>query len=219
MTLINCRTGLTAERLLVGSTATRELAGYLKLPDNGNLKSKLYPGYDFKTETITTPAIGFLTVLALVLAAAELIRVGLASYINQLSDGAMLYAVSQGALALECHANDTHVLNLLKPFGYAETRLTCIVERAMLRKSEGGCSAPIVVRTTLEGHTLTLEGLVASLDGKQTAQFKDQVALDDASNFESKEAAVAKLETTVGQKLLNSGGGAILKELSVDQKH
>ncbi|KAI8139450.1 porphobilinogen deaminase [Fennellomyces sp. T-0311] len=156
---------------------------------------------------------------ALVLAAAGLTRVGLGQRINQILDGVMLHAVSQGALGIECRANDTRVLNLLKPLDHSETRLVCTAERAMMRKLEGGCSVPIGVRTTLKDHVITLEGLVASLDGKQVAQFKDQVTLGAAATSETKEAAAAELGTNVAQKLLDSGADAILKEISADKAH
>ena len=156
---------------------------------------------------------------ALVLAAAGLTRVELGSRISQILDGVMLHAVSQGALGIECRANDTRVLNLLKPLDHAETRLLCMAERALMRKLEGGCSVPIGVRTTLEGQTLTLDGLVASLDGQHVAQFKDQVTLDAAATSDNKQKTAEGLGTSVAQKLLDSGADAILKEISADKKH
>ena len=36
-----------------------------------------------------------------------------------------------------------------------------------LRELEGGCQVPIGVNTVIEGDTLTLTGIVASLDGQQ----------------------------------------------------
>ncbi|KAI9248867.1 porphobilinogen deaminase [Phascolomyces articulosus] len=155
---------------------------------------------------------------ALVLAAAGLIRVGLGPRINQTLNGVMLHAVSQGALGIECRANDTRVLNLLKSIDDEATHIVCNAERAMMRKLEGGCTVPIGVHTSLEGETLTLDGLVASLDGKQVAEFKDQIKLDLTSSLETKEQVAAQLGTQVAEALLKAGADVILKELNSEKK-
>ncbi|KAI9476625.1 porphobilinogen deaminase [Zychaea mexicana] len=155
---------------------------------------------------------------ALVLAAAGLIRVDLGGRINQYLDDAMLYAVSQGALAIECRANDARVKDLLKALDHLETRIVCTAERAMMRELEGGCSVPIGVKTTFKGDTLTLDGLVASLDGKQVAECKDQTTVDLAASMESKEAVAKELGVRVAQKLLSKGADVILKEISESNK-
>jgi len=45
-----------------------------------------------------------------------------------------MYAVGQGALAVECRANDTEILNLLTVVADHNAVLQCIAERAFLRK-------------------------------------------------------------------------------------
>jgi hydroxymethylbilane synthase len=56
---------------------------------------------------------------------------------------------------------------LLKAIEHAPTAQRCYAERSFLRKLEGGCQVPIGVNTHLDGETLTLTGIVASVDGKQ----------------------------------------------------
>jgi hydroxymethylbilane synthase len=105
---------------------------------------------------------------ALVLAVAGLERLGMSDRIHQiLPPEISLYAVGQGALGIECRADDVEVLSLLKAIEHVPTRDRALAERAFLRELEGGCQVPIGVHTQLNNGTLTLTGLVASVDGKR----------------------------------------------------
>ena len=44
-----------------------------------------------------------------------------------------MYAVSQGAMAVECRADDTKTLELLSCIHDQDTALSCIAERAFLK--------------------------------------------------------------------------------------
>lgn len=111
---------------------------------------------------------------AIILAVAGLQRLGMSDRIHQVLPAEVsLHAVGQGALGIECRAEDTEVLTLLKALEHQPSAWRCQAERAFLRELEGGCQVPIGVNTLLEGDELTLTGLVASLDGQQL--IKDQV--------------------------------------------
>jgi hydroxymethylbilane synthase len=104
---------------------------------------------------------------AIVLAVAGLRRLGMGDRIHQiLPPEVSLHAVGQGALGIECRAGDTEILNLLNALEHRPTALRCYAERAFLRELEGGCQVPIGVNTAIEGDTLTLTGIVSSLDGQ-----------------------------------------------------
>ena len=45
-----------------------------------------------------------------------------------------MYAVGQGAMAVECRASDAEILNLLSVLTHRDTVLQCVAERAFLRK-------------------------------------------------------------------------------------
>jgi len=45
-----------------------------------------------------------------------------------------MYAVGQGAMAVECRASDLEILNLLSVLTDRDTMLQCIAERAFLKK-------------------------------------------------------------------------------------
>ncbi|MEB3226746.1 MAG: hydroxymethylbilane synthase [Synechocystis sp.] len=112
---------------------------------------------------------------AIILAAAGLERLDMAARIDQLIPAEIsLHAVGQGALGIECREGDAEILSLLKVLEDADSRDRCLAERAFLRQLEGGCQVPIGVNTVIEGETLTLTGMVASLDGQTL--IKDQLS-------------------------------------------
>ncbi len=118
---------------------------------------------------------------ALILATAGLERLSLSDRIHQvLPPEVSLYAVGQGALGIECRADDTEVLSLLKAIEHEPTRDRVLAERAFLRELEGGCQVPIGVHTQLNHQTLTLSGLVASIDGQQLIKDTVSGAPEDA---------------------------------------
>ena len=111
---------------------------------------------------------------AIVLAAAGLNRLDMSGRIHQILPSEIsLHAVGQGALGIECRQGDDDILAILKVLEHEVTAQRCYAERAFLRELEGGCQVPIGVNTTIESDTLTLTGIVASLDGQQL--IKDEV--------------------------------------------
>ncbi|GAB2971422.1 hydroxymethylbilane synthase [Nocardioides montaniterrae] len=111
---------------------------------------------------------------AVVLARAGLARLGRVDEATEVLDPLqMLPAPGQGALAIECRADDAQTLALLARLDDAATRAAVTAERATLATLEGGCSAPIgaladVVEGDLEndsGPELWLRAVVLSEDG------------------------------------------------------
>lgn len=104
----------------------------------------------------------------IILAVAGLQRLGMKSRIHQVIPSEIsLHAVGQGALGIECREGDMEILELIKAIEHPETRDRTLAERSFLRSLEGGCQVPIGVNTKIVADTLTLTGMVASLDGKQ----------------------------------------------------
>ncbi len=104
---------------------------------------------------------------ALILAAAGLHRLGMGDRVHEvISAEISLHAVGQGALGIECRAEDPEILALFAPIIHYPTTQRCLAERAFLRELEGGCQVPIGVNTSINGSQLTLKGIVASLDGQ-----------------------------------------------------
>jgi uroporphyrinogen-III synthase len=79
----------------------------------------------------------------------------------------MLPAPGQGALAVQCRANDESTLSLLAAIEDDGVRTAVTAERAFLSALGGGCSAPIAAYAKNSGGRVHLEALVASVDGRQ----------------------------------------------------
>jgi hydroxymethylbilane synthase len=121
---------------------------------------------------------------AVVLAAAGLARLGLEQHITQrLSLDVMLPAPAQGALAVQCRADDRATLSLLRSIHHRLTWSAVTAERAFLNGLGGGCAAPVAAYADCmspqgtggpagksNGVVLRLRGLVASLDGRQVVR-------------------------------------------------
>ncbi len=144
---------------------------------------------------------------AIILAAAGLERLGLASVITEvLQAEVMLPAVAQGALALECRADDTSTSDYLRPLDEPFTRRAVLAERAFLARLEGGCQVPLaafaMVDTTI-GH-IQLRGLIGQPDGSTIVR---GTVLGTSAEPEA-------LGITLAEELLDRGGFAILQQLS-----
>lgn len=121
---------------------------------------------------------------ALILAAAGLQRLQMGDRIHQvLPPEVSLHAVGQGALGIECRADDSETLNLLKALQHQPTAQRCYAERSFLRELEGGCQVPIGVNTILEEGSLTLTGIVASVDGQRVVKGTVTGSATEAENL------------------------------------
>jgi hydroxymethylbilane synthase len=81
---------------------------------------------------------------AIILAGAGLTRLGLDGHITEwLSLDVMLPAPGQGALAVQCRADDQTTLSLLAALEDDSTRKAVTAERAFLSGLGGGCSVPV----------------------------------------------------------------------------
>jgi hydroxymethylbilane synthase len=102
------------------------------------------------------------------LAEAGLKRLELKDRISlRLSPPQMFPAVSQGALGLECRADDEHSLTALGFLNDETSHLCVLAERALLSTLRAGCHAPLGAFSAVKGDELTLSGVVLSLDGSQ----------------------------------------------------
>lgn len=77
----------------------------------------------------------------------------------------MMPAPAQGALAIECRADDTALREVLGVLEDPTTRAAVTAERAMLAALEAGCTAPIGAFATTDERDLVLHGVVAAVDG------------------------------------------------------
>jgi hydroxymethylbilane synthase len=115
---------------------------------------------------------------AVVLAYAGLARIGHTALVSEIFEpDAMVPAPGQGALAVECRADDTELIELLARVDHAPTRAAVAAERSLLAFLEAGCSAPVGAYAAATGvNRLHLEGVVL---GVPAASFQPAV-LDSA---------------------------------------
>jgi hydroxymethylbilane synthase len=105
---------------------------------------------------------------AIVLAAAGLVRLGLAARIRaRLEPDEMLPAPGQGALGIECLAGQEDVAALLAPLADAGTAACVRAERAVSRALGGSCALPLGAYAELQAGRLRLRTLIASADGRR----------------------------------------------------
>ena len=141
---------------------------------------------------------------AIVLAASGLKRLGWEEHITEcLPVDVSLPAIGQGALGIEGREDDGFVRNLVSRLEHQQTRVTVTAERALLKRLEGGCQVPIAGHAVLQGESLTLDGLVISLDGKQYVRYALSGSMSEAES----------IGTKVAEGLLNRGAQPILQEI------
>jgi hydroxymethylbilane synthase len=79
----------------------------------------------------------------------------------------LLPQVGQGALAIECRADDHETLGLLTAIEDAPSRRAVDAERGFLAELGGGCDLPVGAYAVVdEDGCIRLEGLIASHDGR-----------------------------------------------------
>jgi hydroxymethylbilane synthase len=138
----------------------------------------------------------------LILAQAGLERLGLGQHVTEILDPSwMLPAVGQGALGLECRADDAATLALLGRIDDLTTRQAVLAERALLRELGGGCQVPVGALARIEGGTLTVVGVVLKPDGTR------RIAAEHAGP----PAAAAELGRQLAETLLAQGARELLQ--------
>ncbi len=104
---------------------------------------------------------------AIILAAAGLLRMNLTSRIQSyIPMDILLPAPGQGALGIECRANDDELLELIKPLNHLNTEICVSTERLVNAALGGNCRAPVAIYCTSINNMFNLRAKVLSPDGK-----------------------------------------------------
>ena len=141
---------------------------------------------------------------AIILATAGLVRLEMGDRIKtRISDTFSLPAGGQGAMGIECRSDDAELIKLLAPLQHQETTYRVIAERAVNKRLNGGCQAPIACFALLEGDELFIRGLVGSTDGKRMVRGEIR---GDKANAEA-------LGIQLAEQLLADGAQALLDEV------
>ena len=141
---------------------------------------------------------------AIILASAGLKRLGFAGRIAAiLEPEESLPAVGQGALGIEILSGRPEVARLLAPLNDPTTAACVRAERAMSRKLQGGCQAPIGGYCVARDGKLFLRGFVSDLDGRRMVRAEAEGGLD----------APEALGDRVADALIGQGADRLLAEL------
>ncbi|MBA4156636.1 MAG: hydroxymethylbilane synthase [Gemmatimonadetes bacterium] len=141
---------------------------------------------------------------AILLAAAGVLRLGWEERISEYLDpSGWLPAVGQGALAIVTRTDAAEIRDYLYAL-HDESTAACVrAERAFLRAVEGGCQIPVGALALHDGERLTIEAVIASLDG--TTMLRGQ-----ESGPVGKPEEIGRALAT---QLLRRGGDRVLREV------
>ncbi len=142
----------------------------------------------------------------IILATAGLLRLEMPGRISQrIPVSQSLPAGGQGAVGIECRADDEQTQALLSVLHHEDTAVCVIAERAINCELEGGCQVPIACYAQLVAdHQLYLRALVGSLDG--SVMLREELT-GAAGNAE-------QLGITLAQRLLARGADKILAAIA-----
>ncbi len=185
----------------VGTSSLRRAAQLLALrpdlhtpPLRGNVDTRLRKALEGRYE-------------AIILAGAGLTRLGLDQHVTEwLALDVMLPAAGQGALAVQCRADDQSALNLLAVLEDDSARKAVTAERAFLSGLGGGCAVPVAALGQMireQSGEIRLTGLVISPDGKKAIRVVGQ-----GTNPQ-------KLGTELAQRARWDGANEILAPFSI----
>jgi len=146
---------------------------------------------------------------AIVLAAAGLHRLHmqdrLADRITYFPIEKMMPAPGQGALALEIR-DEIAMRELLAHLNDPVTQATTTAERMFMRRLGAGCYLPVASYGEMSGDTLSLAGLVISLDGQRQVRVHGSIPWSATSAIEQAE----QLGITLAEQALAQGANKII---------
>lgn len=176
------RDGLTLDELpqgaKVGTSAPRRISQLKALrpdldirPLRGNIETRMSYVTDGELD-------------AVMLAYAGLVRAGYADRATQVfSPEVLMPAPAQGALAVETNAEDAELVNAINSIADAKAGLQAAGERAILRRLEAGCTAPVAATSVIDEDIITVHGGVFALDGSRQAVASETGPLENADEI------------------------------------
>ena len=106
---------------------------------------------------------------AVVLAYAGIDRLGEGDRASELFDPSVIMpAPAQGALAVECRADDADAVAAISALADQDTQTCAFAERAVLARLEAGCTAPVAAHAEVAEGTIEIVAGVFALDGSAT---------------------------------------------------
>lgn len=158
---------------------------------------------------------------AIVLAVAGLDRLGLTGHITEImTPDLMLPAPGQGALAVQCRADDTALRRVLTRIDDLVTRIEVEAERTLLTVLDAGCHLPVaaLARFNHRSATLALTGRVLSVSGTTSITVHSEIDLIDSDVTAHNEvlfqhilATARHLGEALAEQAIRRGAGDLLR--------
>ncbi|TMD68993.1 MAG: hypothetical protein E6I91_03210 [Chloroflexi bacterium] len=117
-------------------------------------------------------------------------------------------APGQGALTVEMR-DEPGMLELLSPLNDAIMQATTSAERMFMRRLGAGCFLPVAAYGEVTGETMTLRGLVISLDGQRQVRVQQSIHWTTEGTLEDAELLGMK----VAEQALEQGAREIIDSL------
>jgi len=191
----------------VGTSSPRRRAQLLRArrdlvvqPLRGNLGTRLGHVADGALDAVVVAVAGVLRSVS--------DQVGKGLTVLPLEHGEMLHAPGQGALAVECRADDHDTLDALALIDDGDSRTTVTAERELLLQLRGGCTAPIGAHATLlpgpaGRRRLELLGVLSDPSGTRLYRASHETSADEP----------VLLGRVLAATLLEAGGREVLDDL------
>ena len=139
-----------------------------------------------------------------VLAEAGLRRLGLGHHVTErLAPPRFLPAVGQGALGIECRADDAQTRELLRALDHPPTHRAVVAERRVLADLEGGCMIPLAAYATESAAGLSLTATVLDAAGRER--------VDASAQTPPGQSDPSSLGHEVARRLLALGADRLLR--------
>ena len=132
---------------------------------------------------------------AIVLAAAGLKRLG-----KEIQENAFLPvdtctpAIGQGAIAIECKADDEETIALLRTINDPDTETAILAERSYMKTIGGGCKFPLGAYATVENETVQLSVMIGNHYTQQIIRFSGNASIAEAEELGKKLAETIMAE-------------------------
>lgn len=121
---------------------------------------------------------------AIMLAMAGLARLGWAGQVTEaLPPSLLLPAPGQGALGVQCRADDDRVHGFLAPLRDPATAVCVEAERGVSAALGADCSQPLAAYAQLRGEALFLQALLASPDGRTVLKAEAKGPAEQVANL------------------------------------
>jgi hydroxymethylbilane synthase len=144
----------------------------------------------------------------MLMASAGLTRLSMQSEISEyIEPEVMLPAPGQGALAIQCRANDVDTISLLHPLNDDITARSVNAERMILDALGGGCQLPLGTYIHSTGKGFALAACFSDVDGSSLVRHS---AVASSDNLEQKAMELAN-------ELKSSGADEIIARLSMSE--